>query len=62
MKTGTVDNAGKKGEQTRRRVERDVRWAEDMRKARANCLIYLGEGGGTRGHQNLTHAVMEALH
>lgn len=26
------------------------------------CCMYLGEGGGARGHQNLTHTVVEALH
>lgn len=25
-------------------------------------FIYLGEGRGARGHQNLTHTVVEALH
>lgn len=28
----------------------------------ANCLTYLGKGSGARGHQNLTHTVVEALH
>lgn len=39
-----------------------MRCAEDMRKARADYVTYLGEGGRARGHQNLTHAVVKALH
>lgn len=62
METGTLGKAGKKQEPTRGRAERERRRTEDMRQARADCLIYLGEGGRARGHQNLTHTVVEALH
>ena len=51
-----------------------VHWAQLGKKKKAgkggrdepdrghDYCVYLREGGGARGHQNLTHAVVEALH
>lgn len=62
METGTLSQAGKIGEQTKGRLQKDRRWTEDVSETRGDRLIYLGEGGGARGHQNLTHTVVETLH
>ena len=51
----TLRIAGKKQQQAGKG------WRDETDRAHDYC-VYLREGGGAGGHQNLTHAVVEALH
>lgn len=61
MEIRILGKIGKVGTQTRK----ELKGCQDTgagRETKAYGPTYLGESGRARGHQNLPHAVMEALH